>query len=93
MPKTPPEIRVVALKGHLPRVEHDGSITMGRGVGRVRGAGLLTPDGTEHPALPEGEMVPDTAYYHRAIANGSLRLATDADVAVKPAEPAASGSN
>jgi hypothetical protein len=50
---------------------------MGRAVGRVRGPAahpILNADGVEHEAPPDGEVVPDTAYYRRAIADGSLEL-------------------
>lgn len=74
------ELRVLAVKGYLPLADRDGRIQMGRAVGRARGEAPtfhLTADGEPHPALPEGEWVPDTAYYRRAIADGSLTLAEE----------------
>lgn len=63
-------IRVRAVGDKLlSRIDADGMLVVGRYVGR----------GRDRQAIPEGEEVPATSYYHRAIERGDLELVKEID--------------
>ena len=70
-------IRVKAVQERmLPWADPDGVVVPGRYVGLTRKRSEDRKSVTNE-AMPEGEDVPDTSYYHRAIRNGDLELAKE----------------
>ena len=76
------KIRVRAVAGLFPLIDAEGRTLMGRYCGRA--AGPAAEDGTLPAAMPEGELVPNTAYYQRGVLAGSLAIVEEPPVAPRP---------
>jgi len=65
-------MRVKAVEGRmLPWADKDGTVVPGRYVARSR---VRSEDRTTvtHEVMPDGEDVPETSYYHRALRGGDI---------------------